>query len=236
MREEALAGAIGLTSRSRSRLVGSCAALPKCRQQAFPPRRRNRFLRRIPIPMRSPSPHKGGNAPGTMTYFVTHAQAAFAGQSKIVINEPSVGTNSNVVFVSSNLDAAYSTDRGNTFTFVDPTTTFPSVDNGFLLRSDRDLCPQHRNDDLATAVLGHCGEKHLSHRVCTGRERGHLRLVLLRFHPARLGQPAGANFDYPDMALSNNFVYFTARVFYTSGAPAPQSGASRLLRRRNARP
>jgi hypothetical protein len=48
-----------------------------------------------------------------------------------VVNEPSVGTNGNLVFQSGNWYAALSTDNGNTFSFVDPYTTFPSINGGF---------------------------------------------------------------------------------------------------------
>ncbi|MFL6796068.1 MAG: FG-GAP-like repeat-containing protein [Xanthobacteraceae bacterium] len=164
-----------------------------------------------------PTPPTSGNAPGDMTYFLTHDQASFPGQSKSSINEPSVGTGSDVVFVSSNWDAAYSTDRGATFTFVDPTTTFPSVDGGFccdqtviFARSTGTMIWQLQYNSTSTKNTYRIAFAQAANVASSG-------WCYYDFTPQNLGQPNGANFDYPDIALTDTFLYVTARVFPASG-------------------
>src|SRR5262245_17719792 len=70
-------------------------------------------------------------APNNFTFFRTDSQSPFYSGGKSFINEPHVGTAGPVVFMSSNWDAAYSTDGGQTFTFVNPYTEFGSIDAGF---------------------------------------------------------------------------------------------------------
>jgi len=155
------------------------------------------------------------NAPGDMTYFLTHDQAAFPNQQKSPINEPSVGTASDVVFVSSNWDAAYSTNRGSTFTFADPTTVFPSIDGGFC-------CDQTVIYARSTGTM----IWQLQYTYSAATQKNTYRIAFAPaasvassgwcyydWNPQQFGQAAGTEFDYPDVALSDNFVWFQARIF-----------------------
>jgi hypothetical protein len=174
----------------------------------------------LPPPSLNPSPPPAPNAPGDMTYFLTHDQAPFSGQSKSYINEPSAGNAGSVVFISSNWDAAYSTDGGNTFSFVNPYTQFPSVDGGFCC--DQTVQYHPGTDTMIWQI---------QYTYSATTQKNTYRIAFARsgsvassgwcyydFTPQNFGQPTGANFDYPDMAVTNNFVYLQSRVFPASGS------------------
>lgn len=85
-------------------------------------------------------------APGTFTLFQNVDLGAGAPSSYTsVVGEPSVGNNGTAVFQTGNWYAALSTNNGATFSFVNPFTTFPSVNGGFccdqsvLYNQSRDL-------------------------------------------------------------------------------------------------
>jgi hypothetical protein len=168
----------------------------------------------------SVGPEAAPPAAGDMIYYLTHDQAPFSGQSKSNINEPSVGNAGPIVFVSSNWDAAYSTNAGATFTFVDPTTTFPSIDGGFC-------CDQTAIYSAAQDAM--IWQLQYSKSATTGNNTyrvafAHANSVASAgwcyydFNPAFFGiTTAGANFDYPDVTLTNNFVWYQTRIFSNSG-------------------
>lgn len=154
------------------------------------------------------------NAPGDMTYFLTHDQPAFS-TGKSQINEPSVGTASSVVFVSSNWDAAYSANRGSTFTFVNPYTLFPSIDDGFC-------CDQTVIYAPSTGTM--IWQLQYSYSAATQKNTYRIAFApaanvaaagwcYYDFNPQEFGQAAGTSFDYPDVSVSNSFVWFQARIF-----------------------
>ena len=60
--------------------------------------------------------------------FFTNAPLGISSSS---VNEPSGGVGGNVVFVTANWFAAYSTNNGGSFTQLNPSTIFPNADGGF---------------------------------------------------------------------------------------------------------
>src|SRR5574337_1774752 len=71
-------------------------------------------------------------APGPFTFFQNVDLGAGAPNGYTsVVGEPSVGNNGTAVFQTGNWYAALSTENGTTFGFVNPFTTFPSVNGGF---------------------------------------------------------------------------------------------------------
>jgi hypothetical protein len=156
-------------------------------------------------------PNAQVNAPGDMTYFLTHDQPPFAAsaQGKSTINEPSVGTAGSVVFVSSNWDAGYSNDGGNTFTYVNPYTLFPSIDGGFCCDQTVIYAPstgtmiwQLQYNYSATTMKN-------TYRIAFAPAQSvpSSGWCYYDWNPQQFGQPAGANFDYPDVSLSDGFVW-----------------------------
>jgi hypothetical protein len=160
--------------------------------------------------------------PNNMTYYLTHDQAPFAASpfGKSNINEPSVGNAGPIVFVSSNWDGAFSTDAGSTFTFVSPYTTFPSIDGGFC-------CDQ--TAIYASAQDAMIWQLQYTFSSITGKNTyriafAHANSVAFTgwcyydFNPASFGvMAAGANFDYPDVSLTNNYVWYQTRIFSNNG-------------------
>ena len=158
--------------------------------------------------------------PNDMTYFLTHDQAAFYSGGKSVTNEPSVGNAGPIVFVTSNWDAAYSTNAGSTFTFVNPYSQFPSIDGGFC-------CDQ--TAIYASAQDAMIWQLQYNYSATTGKNTYRVAFAgadsvafsgwcYYDFSPAFFGVTnAGANFDYPDVSLSNNYVWYQTRIFSTGG-------------------
>src|SRR5207244_1541548 len=66
---------------------------------------------------------KAGKASAGEVVFVANNGTGISGST---IAEPSGASSGNVVLVSANWSAAYSTDGGTTFTQLDPTTVFPN--------------------------------------------------------------------------------------------------------------
>ncbi|MCC6889863.1 MAG: hypothetical protein IT536_15135 [Hyphomicrobiales bacterium] len=160
-------------------------------------------------------PPQTPNAPGTMTYFLAQTQAPFASASKSVINEPSVGTSNDVVFVTSNWDAAYSTDRGATFTHLNPYTTFPASNGGFCC--DQTATYDRTNNVMIWQLQYVNNSAGNIYRIAFAAPASIPNWCYYDFSPQQMGQPTGAWFDYPDIALTNSFLYVTARVFPASG-------------------
>ncbi len=155
-----------------------------------------------------------------MTYFLTHDQAPFPfGITKNSINEPSVGTAGSVVFISSNVDAAFSTDGGNTFAFVDPFGQFPTLDGGFCC--DQTVMYDHNTKTMMWSLL---------YYYSTATQKGSFRIAAAPaanvassgwcyydFNPQFFGLGSQLWLDYPDVAISNNYVWYTANIFNANG-------------------
>jgi hypothetical protein len=168
----------------------------------------------------SDAPQAAPPAPGDMIYYLTHDQAAFYSGGKGVTNEPSVGNAGPIVFVTSNWDAAYSTNAGSTFTFVNPYTTFPSIDGGFC-------CDQ--TAIYASAQDAMIWQLQYIYSAMTGKNTYRIAFAPANsvafsgwcyydFNPAFFGvQNPGAKFDYPDVSLSNNYVWYQTRIFSDNG-------------------
>jgi hypothetical protein len=158
-------------------------------------------------------------SPGTMTYFFTHDQAPFYSGGKSDVNEPAVGTAGSVVFVSSNWDAAYSTNGGQTFTYVNPYSQFPNLDGGFCC--DQTVIYDHTTGTMIWQLL---------YLYSSSTQKGSYRIAAAPaaqvasggwcyydFNPGSFGLAAGQWLDYPDVALSNNYVWYTANIFNAAG-------------------
>jgi hypothetical protein len=134
--------------------------------------------------------------------------------------EPSAAINGDVVFYTGNWFAAVSTNGGNTFSFIDPFTTFPnppgmsfccdqvvhyirSIDTFiWLLQYSRDSSGKNIQR-IAYATTA---------RVRTGSWR------FFDITPAMLGLAPGIWLDFPDLSTGTNMLYMTTNAFTTAGA------------------
>ena len=174
-------------------------------------------------------------APGTFTAFRNTALPSAPVVSGVTLNgfipiEPSVAKNGRVVFYTTNSYNGISGDGGQTFTFINPFDYFPAngtndpIDGGFggdqyvLYERTRGLMfwlLQYRN----TATTNR-------QRLCVSRSQNDVLNgacpFFYDFSPANFSIPtpagaAGTWMDFPDMAVSDGFLYLSSNVFCTSG-------------------
>src|SRR5262249_43931514 len=141
-------------------------------------------------------------------------------------NEPSLGVNGRVVFWTGNWYAAVSGNRGQTFSYVDP-RSFPSVNGGFCC----DQATYYERTRGAMFWLLQYSPDNTTNTYRIAVARGQVDLLnnswlVYDFTPASFGlttPPAGAAgfwLDFPDLAVSDNFLYFTASIVpRITGAP-----------------
>lgn len=159
-------------------------------------------------------------APGDYVFFrnVDIRDTANLAGNVSSINEPSADARDDAIFMTGNFYAAFSTDRGQFWQFVDPATTFPANDGGFccdqvvIYDQSRDLMfwlLQYWNDGTDNrqrlAVI-HGSDLQAG---MTGTN-----WYYYDFFPDSVGLPDSDRwFDYPKMALSDDFLYINTNVF-----------------------
>jgi hypothetical protein len=140
--------------------------------------------------------------------------------------EPSVGANGRVVFYTTNSYAAISGDSGQTFTYINPFDNFPAdgandpVNGGF---GGDQYVYHERTRGLTFWLLQYNPDNATNtQRLCIARNQADVlnnNWYFYDFTPADFGfttPPAGASgiwMDFPDMAVSDNFLYLTSNVF-----------------------
>ncbi|WP_337286848.1 hypothetical protein, partial [Candidatus Methylomirabilis sp.] len=157
-------------------------------------------------------------APGTFTFLqnVDLGAGAPSGYTSVV-GEPSVGNNGTAVFQTGNWYAALSTDAGQTFSFVNPFTTFPSVNGGFCC--DQSVLYDQSRDLLFWLMLYLPDDNTNTLRLAIAKGQSALSSGSWYYYdltPQMVGLPTGRWFDYPHLTLSNNYLYVTANVFTIS--------------------
>ncbi|MGE0886857.1 MAG: hypothetical protein AB7P14_25330 [Blastocatellales bacterium] len=172
------------------------------------------------------------NAPGTFTVYQNDIVPRFtdaAGNSQAsTTNEPSLGVNGRVIFYTGNWYSAVSGNRGQTFTYISPFTNFPSVNGGFC-------CDQatyyERTRGAMFWLLQYIPDNNTNtYRIAVARTQADIlnnTWFWYDFTPATFGlntPPTGATgfwLDFPDLTVSDNFLYFTTNIFprITSASP-----------------
>jgi hypothetical protein len=163
-----------------------------------------------------------GPQAGQFRYF-RNAQCRPANTSTTSAVEPSAAINRDTMLVTGNWFAGLSKDGGQTFTDLVPATFFPSLDAGFCCDqrvehvSSHDLTVWYQQYSFsATTGRG-------SIRVAVARGRDRLRSGLASdwvryvFDPQQFGYPTGHWFDFPDVACTDAFFYWTSNVFRRNG-------------------
>lgn len=180
-------------------------------------------------------------APGTFAVYRNSSLAAAPVVSGQTLNtfiplEPSVANNGRVVFYTSNSYGALSGDGGQTYNYINPFDYFPAdgtndpINGGFggdqyvFYERTRGLMfwlLQYQNDGTTNRQ-----------RLCVTRSQSETLVggcsTFYDFTPAsfNIPTPAGAGgtwLDFPDMAVSSDFLYLSSNVFCTSGCPGNQN-------------
>jgi hypothetical protein len=142
----------------------------------------------------------------------------FNGQASTTA-EPSGASGGGVVFVTANWTAAYSTDGGNTFTQLDPTTIFPNDAVGFCCDQIVQYIP---SIDRFIWFLQGNGYRLASARPADIISSGGTAWTYWNLTPQVFGQPNGTGFDYPDLSVGNNQLYMS----WDAGAGCPSGCTS----------
>ncbi len=133
------------------------------------------------------------------------------------VDEPSVAINGQVVFYTGNWYAAVSSDGGQTFSFIDPTTEFTNADPS----SANFCCDQVVNYihsiDTFVWLMQYGPEtggniQRLAFATTDEVVQGRWQLFDLTTHCLRQD---GAFMDFPDLALGANCLYVTTNIFGT---------------------
>ncbi len=181
--------------------------------------------------------------PGTFQFFknngISLSSASFSQTDEPSVAARTAGT-TKAVFYTGNWYAGVSADGGGTFSYVNPYTLFPATVGGFC-------CDQHAIYDpsrdlffwlLQYNTTGGCNPR----GVCTGNNIYRIAVAngaagltsgnwcYYDFSPQSLGLPAGLQFDYPHVALSNGFFYFSANSYLTSGLSGANWRQSSIVR------
>ncbi len=160
------------------------------------------------------------NAPGTFTLFQDTDLHTVTLNATSVVAEPSVANIGSAVLETGNWFAAVSTDGGNSFGYLDPFTAFPSVYGGFCCDQSV-LYDPSRNLMFWTLMYVPNGTGNII-RLAIAHGEAALETTPIPFYsygfsPQALGFPDGDWYDYPQIALSSNYLYLTANVFRSDG-------------------
>lgn len=141
------------------------------------------------------------------------------------VNEPSVGSQAQALFMTGNWYASASTDNGGTFSYLSPYSTFPAspaafsagfcCDQRVMQDPSRDLIFWYlqyvKNGSTASSTNGvRIAMAHGQDGVATNTWQYH------DFTPADFGFAAGAWLDFPHLQVSANYLYFTSNLFSTT--------------------
>lgn len=180
-------------------------------------------------------------APGDFIAYRNTALAAAPVVSGATLNnfipiEPSAANNGRVVFYTTNSYNAISGDGGQTFNYINPFDYFPAdgtndpIDGGFG-GDQYVLFERTRGLMFWLLQYGNNGTTNRQ-RLCISRSQNDIINGacpnFFDFSPVdfNIPTPAGAGgtwLDFPDMAVSDGFLYLSSNVFCTSGCPGSQS-------------
>jgi hypothetical protein len=154
-----------------------------------------------------------------MSYFFEHeiTGAEVSTGQRSTIMEPTTVNVGTAVFYTGNWFAARSTDSGNTFTYINPYTFFPSVNGGFCCDQVSAYAP---NQDMALWGLQYVDDG-TTNTLRIARAIGSAGIAnnswtYWNFTPQIVGFGNGVWFDYPSFTVGATNLYITSNAFFTS--------------------
>ncbi len=136
------------------------------------------------------------------------------------VNEPSVGSQGQGIFMTFNWYAAASTDNGSSFVYINPYTTFPASPAPFAAGF---CCDQRVAQDASRNLIfwylqyvRNDGANTNGVRIAVAHGQADLATNTWQIHdftPADFGFPLGNWLDFPHLQVSSNYLYFTSNVF-----------------------
>ena len=151
--------------------------------------------------------------PGTFTLFKTKILKPNVNFSSDV-NEPAIGQSGKNIFYTGNWYAARSTTGGALFTYISPYADFPAFccDQDVIYDRGRDMMMWYRQGVIPSGQTQNQFKLGVS-------SNGGVSWCTYTISPINVNSEFTSRwFDYPHLALTNNFLYMTTNLFTTAGA------------------
>ncbi|MCP4200718.1 MAG: hypothetical protein GY769_02135 [bacterium] len=131
--------------------------------------------------------------------------------------EPSLAVRGQEVLYTSNWFASFSTDGGASFSYVNPSTTFPAIP-GQPFCCDQVAIYDPSNDMMIWFLqyVKDANQNTARVAVAVGADIANQQWSFYDFTPLGVGGWNNEWFDFPDLALSDNFLYVTTNAFTTT--------------------
>ncbi|HEY3248878.1 MAG TPA: hypothetical protein VGK88_11365 [bacterium] len=152
-------------------------------------------------------------APGTFTIFRNTAPNGSPAGFRSNVAEPAIAQNGKFVYYTHNWYVARSTNGGTTWAFISPFAdmSFFCCDQDTLFDPARNQIIWYRQGLYGTPA----GRNTI--RIQRSIDGG-ATWCTYNLTPANLGYPTGQWFDYPHLAVSNDYLYVTSNMFTAAGA------------------
>jgi len=156
----------------------------------------------------------------TFTFFLSTAQDPYpTGTSLVAEPQAAAAADGTTVFYTGNWFASFSTDGGASFTFVDPRTQFDSLDGGFCC--DQTVIYDQTRDlmiwQLQYVFSLSTGKGSYRIAFANAASVASAGWCVYEFNPGDFGLESGLWLDFPHVALSSNFVWYSANIFNGGG-------------------
>jgi hypothetical protein len=140
------------------------------------------------------------------------------------VGEPSAAASRDGrVLMTGNWYAAFSTNNGQSFQFVSPEQTFPNSPHVFCCDQAAIYSPEH---DVMIWFLQYLQDGHSNTiRVAVARGDDDIRNQRWRYYdfsPQSVGSWQDEWFDFPDIAITRDFLYISINSFSTAGTEASE--------------
>lgn len=152
---------------------------------------------------------------------VTFKVDASNGINGSTVAEPSGANGGGVVFMTSNWYAAYSTNAGTSFRQLNPTTVFPADPVGFCC--DQIVVYVKSIDRFIWLLQGNGMRLASASPASIKKNKGKI-WNFWKITPSSIGEPAGAGFDYPDLAVGDNDLYMSWDTCWPGNPPGCNQG------------
>ena len=181
-----------------------------------------------PIPVQSgrglpPGPESfadAGPRPLAPNVFVNTALSATAtASSTSLVGEPACAQQQDAVLMTGNWYASISGDHGKSWGYVNPYTKFPAVDGGFCCDQYTVHVPQRNFTAWYLQYMESAATGWGSFRLAVANSTANLKNAAFyywTFNPSAVGYGTGHWFDFPHVAISNNWLYVTSNIFTLS--------------------
>ena len=169
-----------------------------------------------PAPASDPMPAPRALA---QSFFINHVFTDIeTANATSTVNEPSVGARGNEVLVTGNWFAAFSTDGGASFNYINPSNAFPASPHGTF------CCDQIALYDARYDIMlwflqytPDSSQNTIRLAVAQGADIDAQQWRFYDFTPMVVGNWQYEWFDYPDLSVGNANLYITSNAFSTVG-------------------